>query len=150
MWVTWVILNLLLAVFGVSDEVIPAVELMADHWELGVHVGLETAPHPAALGRQVQLCIARERVKLALSCTTAGVTKRRAYTPHCLGKTKTPSVQQMKSAVVKRATEHTVGKTHHVGQSTTVVLSPEQLTRGRELRMPELIGDEPAPDRRTV
>ncbi|CAN0083194.1 unnamed protein product, partial [Pylaiella littoralis] len=111
----------------------------------------------------------------ALSCTTAGVTKRRAYTPakgasvhrvpgdggcgwtamhgglqHCLGKTKTPSVQQMKSAVVKRATEHTVGKTHHVGQSTTVVLSPEQLTRGRELRMPELIGDEPAPDRRTV
>ncbi|CAN0447944.1 unnamed protein product, partial [Pylaiella littoralis] len=81
MWVTWVILNLLLAVFGVSDEVIPAVELMADHWELGVHVGLETAPHPAALGRQVQLCIARERVKLALSCTTAGVTKRRAYTP---------------------------------------------------------------------
>ncbi|CAM9747204.1 unnamed protein product [Pylaiella littoralis] len=69
---------------------------------------------------------------------------------HCLGKTKTPSVQQKKSAVVKRATEHTVGETHHVGQSTTAVLSPEQFTRGRELRMSELIGDEPALDRRTV
>lgn len=156
--------------------------VMSDDSTTDVSAVSEWSPRSAVLGRKVYEHLP-SAASLRLDCVTAKGGARTVYTPpqktsvhvvagdgesgwestcggmrHCVGQTRTPTVECMKTMVVSGAIKHALGGREPSEIQTfrlSAVLSEEQLARSRSVCMTESASDsrvvktEPAGEKRT-